>query len=428
MGLAVARQREPERLLGAGLADRAGDADEFCRAARPRGACQRDQPLQHVGHHQQRRVLRRTCRACPRRRRPARAPAFSAASTKSWPSRHVLEREERFARRDGAGVDGKARHARRQRALRASRPSPAPSPRPSTADLCSCHLLPQRRLDLVVIAERQRLCRRRSGRFRGPCRRSAARRRARAPRPRRGSPRGGRRSRAPSAPGAPSRMAARIAAGFSLRGLSSVTMTRSAPCAAIAPISGALALVAVAAGAEHHDQLALDVRPQRLDAPSPARPACGRNRQTPARRCASPTRSSRPLAPLSEASAANTAIRRAAGRDREPGRDQRVLDLEAADQRQPELMALARVLDADSLGEAVDRGVEQPDAVAVAADGDELQPALLRRRDHRIAVLVIDVDHRAAAVGHQRFEQPELGREIGLDARMIVEMIAARDW
>jgi hypothetical protein len=40
-------------------------------------------------------------------------------------------------------------------------------------------------------------------------------------------------------------------------------------------------------------------------------------------------------------------------------------------------------------------------------------------------VLVVGVDHRAAAVGHQRLEQPQLRREIGLDRRMVVEMIAA---
>ena len=68
MRLAVARQRELERLLGAGLADRAGDADELGRAALPRGARQRDQALQHVGHHQQRRVVREHAALCSRRR------------------------------------------------------------------------------------------------------------------------------------------------------------------------------------------------------------------------------------------------------------------------------------------------------------------------------------------------------------------------
>ena len=44
---------------------------------------------------------------------------------------------------------------------------------------------------------------------------------------------------------------------------------------------------------------------------------------------------------------------------RETGGDQGVLDLEAADQRQPESMTLAGVLDANRLGEAVDLGVDQ---------------------------------------------------------------------
>jgi hypothetical protein len=52
------------------------------------------------------------------------------------------------------------------------------------------------------------------------------------------------------------------------------------------------------------------------------------------------------------------AIRRTARRDGKSCSDQRVLDLETADQRQPELMALARVLDADSLGEPVDLGFD----------------------------------------------------------------------
>ncbi len=84
------------------------------------------------------------------------------------------------------------------------------------------------------------------------------------------------------------------------------------------------------------------------------------------------------------------------------------------------------MLELEPLGESIDGGFDQPNAVAVAADRDQLQPALLRRRDHRAAMLVIDVDHRSATVCHQIIEQPELGREIGLDARMIIEMIAAQ--
>ena len=88
----------------------------------------------------------------------------------------------------------------------------------------------------------------------GPCRRSAARR----PLLRSAIALRIASARSPisAAPGASARMAARIAAGFSLRGLSSVTMTLSASSTAIAAHDRPLAAVAVAAGAEHHDQLA----------------------------------------------------------------------------------------------------------------------------------------------------------------------------
>ena len=73
----------------------------------------------------------------------------------------------------------------------------------------------------------------------------------------------GRRSRV--APGAAARMAARMAAASSLRGLSSVTMTRSAFACGDAPHDRPLARVAVAAGAEHHDKPAARIRPQRFE-------------------------------------------------------------------------------------------------------------------------------------------------------------------
>jgi hypothetical protein len=67
------------------------------------------------------------------------------------------------------------------------------------------------------------------------------------------------------APGAPSRIARRIAAGSSLRGLSSVTIDHVGEPRRDRAHLGALAGVAVAAGAEDDDQPALGVRPERLD-------------------------------------------------------------------------------------------------------------------------------------------------------------------
>ena len=56
VGLAVLRQRKPQRFLGAGLADRAGDADHLGLHARPRGGGEIAQAGKHIGHDEERRV------------------------------------------------------------------------------------------------------------------------------------------------------------------------------------------------------------------------------------------------------------------------------------------------------------------------------------------------------------------------------------
>ena len=58
VGFAVLRQRKPQRFLGAGLADRAGDADHLGVRARPRRGGERAQRGEHVGHDEQRRIVR----------------------------------------------------------------------------------------------------------------------------------------------------------------------------------------------------------------------------------------------------------------------------------------------------------------------------------------------------------------------------------
>ena len=65
------------------------------------------------------------------------------------------------------------------------------------------------------------------------------------------------------APGAPARIAARIADGFSLRGLSSVTITTSAFSAARLAHQRPLAGIAVAASAEHNHEPADGERTER---------------------------------------------------------------------------------------------------------------------------------------------------------------------
>ena len=118
---------------------------------------------------------------------------------------------------------------------------------------------------------------------RGPARyRLAVRRRS----PTR-SPRAGRRSRRPhrdrrqARPGRAGGAAARMAAGSSERGLSSVMTTTSACRAAAAPISGRFAVVAVAAATEHRDHPALRPASDRRPGRGRSRRACGRSRRSP---------------------------------------------------------------------------------------------------------------------------------------------------
>ena len=86
MASALRAEHAPQRLLGRGLADRAGHRDHRRLEPRPRGMRQIDQAGEHVVHHQQRRIALRTCRAARLRPPPAPRRPSSAAATKSWPS------------------------------------------------------------------------------------------------------------------------------------------------------------------------------------------------------------------------------------------------------------------------------------------------------------------------------------------------------
>jgi hypothetical protein len=77
------------------------------------------------------------------------------------------------------------------------------------------------------------------------------------------------------------------------------------------------------------------------------------------------------------------------------------------------------------LREAVDVGVEQANAAAAPADGDEPQPAPPGCGGHRLGGLVIGRDDSGATRRNELCEQPELGGEISLERRMIVQMITA---
>ena len=353
MRLAVGRQRKPQRLLGAGLADRAGDADEFrllrARAARARARSGlRARPAQPAAARPS-----AIARACSAATTASPAPALSAAVDEIV----AVAASPLMAKKASPGaivrrVDRNAGDARRQRA-RLARASRRPSPRPSTAGVRSCDLLLQRRRDRLMIAERQHAVAddlagfvalaRDQQHIAGPSAAIAAADRLAAVadlgRARRcGEDRRADRRRV---------LAARIVVGDDRRGRRSAP--RSRPSAAACRHRGRRR-------AEHHDELALAHKAATRRAPSPARRACARSRRRSARRCARRPDRAGPWRPCSDRQRGEHRIGLAAGRDRKARRHQRILDLERADQRQAQaIVPLPRMRDGQRLRKTVDR-------------------------------------------------------------------------
>src|SRR5215472_4828560 len=243
MGFAAPRKRQPQGFLGAGLADRAGDADELRRRARPRRLAKLAQGEENVRDDQERcrggefrpPVGRYHCeRGAGRERRGHEIMAVAVVAR---------DGEKRFARRDAAAVDGDSGHAvwQRPEALGAhrlrhriegperlvERPTVAhATPFPASAATTASWSLNGNTCLPTIWPVSWPL----------PAISSTSPRASPAIAARIASPR----SPISRAPGAAARISARIAAASSLRGLSSVMTTASAFSAAIRPIIGRL--------------------------------------------------------------------------------------------------------------------------------------------------------------------------------------------
>ena len=316
MGLAVGGEREAQRLLGRGLADRAGDGDHLALEARARGAGEIAQGLEHVVDDEQRRVGGEARAHVAGDDGQARAGLERVVDEVVAVARLALDGEEGLAARQAAAVDGDAGDVGRQRAgwrrrawrrpcrtvvqravMRASSRLVVPGAAQREAVRCetrdpqlnSAYGCPGLRLQRCVMrCARDTIARtllmpphpstppppprgrksaapgrRRSGRFHGLCRRSTGHRRARARRWRRGSPPRGRRSR--WRPCASARIAARMPGGVLAArivvGDDDAVGGLGGDAAHDRPLAG----VAVAAGAEHDDELAGRIGPQRLE-------------------------------------------------------------------------------------------------------------------------------------------------------------------
>ena len=280
-GSRLARQHEAQRLLGAGLADRAGHRR---RSARPCAGARRSPS---------RRMASSTSGTTTSGPAPSNSAARSSAIDRRGRAlrqrvaheivtvaRLALDGEEEVARLAACACRSKRRSPASTAAADAARRSRRRSPRESRG-ACSSLRSPQwppgpRRDPRTAGSGR-----RRSGPFHGLCRPRPARRlpEARCTAVRMASAR----SPISRAPGAPSMISARIAAGSSERGLSSVTMTASAFSTAIRPMSGRLPRSRSPPQPNDADEPALARRDAARRAHGPAHRACGRNRRCRAR-------------------------------------------------------------------------------------------------------------------------------------------------
>ena len=331
-GAALALERALQRLLGSGLADAAGDADDLrrrcaARAARPSASS----AVMRIADDQQRRVRATPGGSAPPapRRRPWRARRRRNRGRRNS-VRRARRRDRRRATR--AAVD---RDAARGPVARVRAPPVAAA---ASAEVQS-GVMPAR-LPSSATASRARRHRRRDGsspptiwpllvalagdqqHVAGLQHREAARMASRAV------------ADLARARGSAARMARRITAGSSLRGLSSVTMTTSArprgDLAHLRPLAG----VAVAAAAEHDDEPAAAMGAQRRRAPSRARRAYARNRRSPARHWRGSPHAAAGRARPAAAAARRGPLDRRAGGEGKTERRQRIARLECPDQRQ----------------------------------------------------------------------------------------------
>src|SRR5439155_24870307 len=75
----------------------------------------------------------------------------------------------------------------------------------------------------------------------------------------------------------------------------------------------------------------------------------------------------------------------------------------------------------------VARRIEKPNSVSLAPHCSDGKAARLRCARHCVRMLVIDIDDRGCTGRQQFLKQPQLGSEIRIEVRMIVEMIARDD-
>ena len=186
----------------------------------------------------------------------------------------------------------------------------------------------------------------------------------------------------------------------------------------------ALAGIAVAAGAEHADQPARGVRPQRRQQPG-QRVRRVRVVDIDGGAVVQPCRQLHPAAHADEGRQAVEHTGLADG-DRETGREQHVVGLEAARQRERDAVAATVLLELDHLAVGAGHGAQQAQRGALLADRQQRRAA--NRSDgtqggqgHRVHVRI---RHGRGAVRQQLGEQAQLALAIRLQRGVVVQVVA----
>ena len=112
--------------------------------------------------------------------------------------------------------------------------------------------------------------------------------------------------------------------------------------------------------------------------------------------------------------------------DHEPRGEERVARLEAPDQRQPRAERPPAPVEPQILPVGVEALCGDAQIrPGLGAHGEEVLAPLSRDGGHLQASLAVDVDDGGAVLGQDAIEEPRLRSEVVLDARVIVEVVAA---
>ena len=185
-----------------------------------------------------------------------------------------------------------------------------------------------------------------------------------------------------------------------------------------------LALVAVAAAAEDHDEPVLRIGTQRLQRRPQRIGGVGIVHEH-RRAIMLGHEFQPPLGALELAQRGEGIALLHPARHGQRRRDQRVAHLELPGQRQMEAELFPDMAHFDALPVTLIGNGQYLDIGALAAHGEQRRPGAERGEHEGLVLGIVDIDHRRAAIDQEVREQPQLGVAVFFHVLVIVEMVAA---